>query len=174
MLYKVLAFSPALWIDSIQLRPLTRKRVCPLPLWFRGGGDTLACGRGGGRDPIQIGRGDRLCGTLGIYVLCGVDWHTKNKFNVVNQVIKKQWSTELVHTKGESFLRKDLKYLHSAIWKRNEYASLKFLNFELAYWAATRSFPLNAKVMPSLSVTMESTFASLQNSNINSFLSIFP
>jgi hypothetical protein len=59
-------------------------------------------------------------------------------------------------------------------FERKEYASRKFLNFELAYSAATRSFPLNAKVLPSLSVTMESTFASLQNSNINSFLSIFP
>jgi hypothetical protein len=28
--------------------PLTRRRVCPLPLWFRGGGDTLACRRGEG------------------------------------------------------------------------------------------------------------------------------
>ncbi len=34
------------------------------PLWFRG--DTFACGRGGGGS--QFGRGDRHCGTLGIYV----------------------------------------------------------------------------------------------------------
>jgi hypothetical protein len=36
---------------------------CPPPL-VRGGGDTLACGRGSGRS--QFGRRDRHCGTLGI------------------------------------------------------------------------------------------------------------
>ncbi len=34
-----------------------------------GGGDTIACGSGGGGSPF--GRGDRHCGTLDIYVLCG-------------------------------------------------------------------------------------------------------
>jgi hypothetical protein len=31
-----------------------------------GGGATLACGRGGGKS--QFGRGDRHCGSIGIYV----------------------------------------------------------------------------------------------------------
>ncbi len=38
----------------------------PPPLVPRGGGDTLACGRGrGGGGGSQFGRGDRHCGTLG-------------------------------------------------------------------------------------------------------------
>jgi hypothetical protein len=45
---------------------LTRRRVCPPPP-FGSGGDTFACGRGGGS---QFGRGERHCGTLGINVLC--------------------------------------------------------------------------------------------------------
>jgi hypothetical protein len=49
--------------------PFTRRRVCsvrpPPPLVP---GDTFAWGRGGGVS--QSGRGDRHCGTLGIYVLC--------------------------------------------------------------------------------------------------------
>jgi hypothetical protein len=40
----------------------------PSPLWFRGG-NTLACGRGD--SGVKYGRGDRHCGALGIYVLCG-------------------------------------------------------------------------------------------------------
>jgi hypothetical protein len=42
---------------------------CVPPLIPEGKGDTLACGRGGGGS--QLGRGDRHCGTLGTYVLCG-------------------------------------------------------------------------------------------------------
>ncbi len=53
-------------------QPHPQASVSPL-LWFRG--DTLACGRwvGGG---FQFARGDRHCGTLGIYVsiLCGFKW----------------------------------------------------------------------------------------------------
>ncbi len=50
------------------LPPHPQASVSP-PLWFRGGGGTLACGRGGGE--VQFGRGDRHCGIRGIYVLCG-------------------------------------------------------------------------------------------------------
>jgi hypothetical protein len=48
--------------------PLTAGECAPLPplLWGR---DTLACA--GGWGVPQFGRGDRHCGTLGIYVLCG-------------------------------------------------------------------------------------------------------
>ncbi len=35
---------------------------------FGSGGDTLACGRGGGVS--RFGRWDRHCGTLGIYEFC--------------------------------------------------------------------------------------------------------
>jgi hypothetical protein len=53
--------------DSPTLHP--QASVSP-PLWLRAG-DTLADGRGCGGS--QFGRGDRHCGTLGIYVyvLCG-------------------------------------------------------------------------------------------------------
>jgi hypothetical protein len=33
-----LAFSPAVLIGTPLPHPLARRRVCPLPLWFRGGG----------------------------------------------------------------------------------------------------------------------------------------
>jgi hypothetical protein len=46
--------------------PLTRKRVCP-PLWFRGEGGTLACGRGVGESQIRRGTDTVV---LYIYVLC--------------------------------------------------------------------------------------------------------
>ncbi len=39
------------------------------PNWDFPGGYTLACGRGGGGGS-QFRRGDRHCGTLGLYVLC--------------------------------------------------------------------------------------------------------
>ena len=59
-----------LFLQSSELglpHPLTRRQVCPSP--FGSGGDTLACGKGVERSQFQ--RGDRHCGTLGIYVLCG-------------------------------------------------------------------------------------------------------
>ncbi len=59
-----------LFLQSSNWDHLTRRRVSPLPLWFWGG-DTLACGKGG---ESQFGRGDRHCGTPGIYVLC--DFYT--------------------------------------------------------------------------------------------------
>jgi hypothetical protein len=43
---------------------------------FGSGGDTLACGKGGGGS--QFGRGDRHYGTLSIYVLCGAAYVANN------------------------------------------------------------------------------------------------
>jgi hypothetical protein len=47
------------------------------------GGATLACGRGGGKS--QFGRGDRHCGSIGRYVLCG----TASLENLPNTFCKK-------------------------------------------------------------------------------------
>ncbi len=55
--------SARLFLQSSELGPADK--CAPR---FRGGGDTLACGKGGGGS--QFGRGDRHYGTLGIYVLC--------------------------------------------------------------------------------------------------------
>jgi hypothetical protein len=44
---------------------------------FRFRGDTLACGRGGGGGP-NLWRGERHCGTLGKYVLCGLNTIVEN------------------------------------------------------------------------------------------------
>ncbi len=56
-----------------------RSRVCP-PLWFRGGHTRLQERGWGG----QFGGGDRHCGPLGIFVLCGISQRTpiqkKNSF----------------------------------------------------------------------------------------------
>ncbi len=80
---RMLGFFPN-W-DSPTLHP--QASVSP-PLWLRAG-DTLADGRGCGGS--QFGRGDRHCGTLGIYVLyyvvpcplCG--WYTvRGKGGVYN------------------------------------------------------------------------------------------
>ncbi len=46
--------------------PLTSRRVRPPPFWFGGEGKHSQGGEGGS----QFRRGDRHCGTLGIYVLC--------------------------------------------------------------------------------------------------------
>ncbi len=58
----MLAFSPVVRIGNPP-PPHPQARLSPP------GQDTLACGRGGGGS--QFRRGDRHCGTLGIYVLCG-------------------------------------------------------------------------------------------------------
>jgi hypothetical protein len=64
----VQAFSPVVGIGTHQ--PLTRRRVCPPPpFWFRGRG-TLA--RGKVVWESQYRRGDIHCGTLYIFVLCGL------------------------------------------------------------------------------------------------------
>ncbi len=49
-------------------QPLTRRRVCPPPLWFRGR-DTLACGRGDGGVSIRT-RGQTLWYSRYICFLC--------------------------------------------------------------------------------------------------------
>ncbi len=51
--------------------PITRRRVCPPFGSGMGGGGTHSLAREGVGDS-QNGRGDRLCGTLGMYVLCDV------------------------------------------------------------------------------------------------------
>jgi hypothetical protein len=59
---------------------LTRRRLCSLPLWFRGE-DTLARGRGGGGGGgSKFGRGDKHFGTLGITALRAV-YCTLGKIN---------------------------------------------------------------------------------------------
>ncbi len=61
--------SARLFLQSSELgppHPSPRRRVC-YPSFGSGGRDTLACGRGGGGS--QLGRGDRHCGSLGVYVL---------------------------------------------------------------------------------------------------------
>jgi hypothetical protein len=63
--------SAKLLLQSSELglpHPLTRRRVCtPPPFWFRGA--HLLTGEGAKES--RFGRGDRHCGTLGLYVPCG-------------------------------------------------------------------------------------------------------
>jgi hypothetical protein len=67
---RVLTGKPFLRSSELGLpQPVTRRRVCP-PLPGSGGRGTLAGERGVGRVPIPT-RG-HTCGTLYIYVLCGV------------------------------------------------------------------------------------------------------
>jgi hypothetical protein len=62
--------SARLFLQSSELGPPTPSPAGGLcPLFDSGGRDTLSCGTGGGGSPS--GRGDRHCGILGIYVLCG-------------------------------------------------------------------------------------------------------
>ncbi len=64
--------SARLFLPTSELGPpilLPPGECVPSPLWFRGG-DTLACGRGGGGGGSQFGRGDRLVhGALGTVYL---------------------------------------------------------------------------------------------------------
>ncbi len=58
--------------------PLTLRRVCPPPTLVSGiGAHSLAGEVVGGS---QFGRGDRHCGTLGIYALCGREASNPNHF----------------------------------------------------------------------------------------------
>jgi hypothetical protein len=61
--------SGRLFIQSSEFRLLAGESVSP-SLWFRGGGTHSLAGVGARGS--QFGRGDQHCGTLGIYVLCGV------------------------------------------------------------------------------------------------------
>ncbi len=64
--------SAKLFLQSSELglpHSLTRRRLCPPPLWFGGGAGTHSlAGNEGGRSNSNEG-GDRYCDTPGIYVL---------------------------------------------------------------------------------------------------------
>ncbi len=66
------AQSAKLFLQSSELglpHLLTRRRVCTLHPFGCGGGAHSLAGQGVGES--QFGRGDRHCGTLGIYLICG-------------------------------------------------------------------------------------------------------
>ncbi len=76
------------WVDRVlgflssrpDWDPLPQASAC-VPSSFDSGGNTLACGRGS-RGGFQFRPGDKHCGTLVIYVLCGGDSHEISAFSV--------------------------------------------------------------------------------------------
>jgi hypothetical protein len=66
----VLSFFPVVGIGTLP-QPLTRRRVCPLPPLVLGGGAHSMAREVVGES--QFRRGDIHCGTLYIYVLCGLE-----------------------------------------------------------------------------------------------------
>jgi hypothetical protein len=57
-------FSPVVRIGTPH--PLTRRRVCPPPLWFLGRGHSRLRERGWGGGGVPVQTRDRHCGSLGI------------------------------------------------------------------------------------------------------------
>jgi hypothetical protein len=51
---------------------------CVPPPWFGGGGAHSLAGEGAGES--QLGRGDKHCGTLVMYVLCGIEPRAKSRW----------------------------------------------------------------------------------------------
>ncbi len=73
--------STRLFLQSSEIRPphpLTLRRVCPPPPLVPGVGAHSLTGEVVGGS--QFGRGDRHCGTLGIYALCGREASNPNHF----------------------------------------------------------------------------------------------
>ncbi len=53
--------------------PSPEGECAPHPPWASGGGNTFRLRE---REGSQFGRGDRHCGTLGIYVLCDIQYNS--------------------------------------------------------------------------------------------------